>query len=268
MAQVQKPEVREAFVAAAARTFAELGYDATTMGAVASRAGSSIGNLYKYFSSKDQLFAAAVPEELVRELSRRTRARMRALGAVKDVRELEPRAEYHALAGDLLDYCLANRAAVVVVLARAEGTPFAGFKRDFVSQLVKWALDYARGAYPELRATAELRFALEHAYQAFVSGVAAALRAFSDEAQARAVIARLTAQHQGGLKRLFEYEGEPHAESRHAEPSSLVAEAPGTRARDARALGANPGAAAARAGQADRPRRPRRRGRAGRARHD
>jgi AcrR family transcriptional regulator len=268
MTQAQKPEKREAFVTAAASTFAELGYEATTMGGVAARAGSSIGNLYKYFSSKEQLFAAAVPPELVSELSRRTRARMRALGAAKDVRELRPDAEYHALAGDLLDYCLANRAAVVVVLTRAEGTAFAGFKRDFVSQLVKWALDYARGPYPELRATAELRFALEHAYEAFVGAVAGALRAFPNEAQARAVIARLTAQHQGGLKRLFEYEGEAHAESRHAEPSPLVAKAAGPRARDTRALGTDPGVAAARAGQADRPRRPRGRRRAGRAGHD
>src|SRR5689334_7714929 len=118
MVQVPKAHVREAFVAAAAGAFAELGYAATTMADVAERAGSSVGNLYKYFSSKQQLLDAAVPPELVGELKRRTRARMRALGSAKDVRELAPTAEYHALAGDLLDYYLAHRSAIVLVLAR------------------------------------------------------------------------------------------------------------------------------------------------------
>ena len=196
--------MREALVTAAAETFAALGYEATTMAAVASRAGFSIGNLYKYFPGKQQLFAAAIPPELVTELRQRTRARMRALGSAKDVRELGADAAYHALAGDLLDYCLKHRAAVVVVLARAEGTAFEGFKHGFVRQLVKWALAYARGPYPQLRPTPELRFALTQAYDAFVGAVAAALRAFPDESAARRVIALLTAQHQGGLKRLFE----------------------------------------------------------------
>src|SRR6188768_2965017 len=101
MAQVPKEHVRQGFVAAAAETFAELGFEATTMADVAERAGSSVGNLYKYFAGKQQLFDAAVPPELVQELTRRTRARIRALGTAKDVRELAPSAPYHALAGDL-----------------------------------------------------------------------------------------------------------------------------------------------------------------------
>src|SRR6185369_122767 len=113
MVQVAKDHVREAFVAAAAETFAELGFSATSMAAVAERAGSSVGNLYKYFGGKQQLFEAAVPAQFVQELLRRTRARMRALGTAKDVRELAPNSEYHALSDDLLDYCFSHRAAVV-----------------------------------------------------------------------------------------------------------------------------------------------------------
>jgi TetR/AcrR family transcriptional regulator, cholesterol catabolism regulator len=208
MVQVLKPEVRDAFVRAAASAIAEHGYPATTMAVVAERAGFSVGNLYKYFASKQQLLDAVVPPELLSELERLTRARIRALGQTKDVRELANDAEYHALAGELLDYCLKHRLAVVIALARAEGTPFAGFAEGFVVSLVRWALDYARGAYPALRATPELRFVLQHAYRSFVGAVAQALRDFPDEARSRAVIFRLTAQHQGGLKRLFEVEAE------------------------------------------------------------
>jgi AcrR family transcriptional regulator len=195
MTQVPKPHVREAFVAAAAETFADLGYEATTMADVAARARSSVGNLYKYFGGKQQLFDAAVPAELVLELSRRTHARIRALGTAKDVRELAADAQYHALAGELLDYCLAHRAAVVIVLARAAGTQFASFTHDFVEKLVQWALDYARKPYPALKVSAELRFVLRHAYASFIAAVAEALRQFPDEAEARVVIGLLTSSN-------------------------------------------------------------------------
>lgn len=204
MAQVPKDHVKAAFVSAAAETFAELGFAATSMGAVAKRAGSSVGNLYKYFASKQQLFDAAVPPELAQELRRLTRARIRALGSALDVRELASDARYHALAGSLLDYCFEHRAAVVVLLARAEGTAYASFSARFVDELVELALDYARRAYPALPVTADLRFVLRRAYQAFLGSVAEALRQFPSEARARAVIALLTAQHQAGLKGLFE----------------------------------------------------------------
>lgn len=256
MVQVPKPHVREAFLAAAAQTFAELGFAATTMADVAERAQSSVGNLYKYFGNKQELFDAAVPPELVRELTIRTRARIQALGAAKDVRELEPGAQYHALAGDLLDYCLANRAAVVVVLARAEGTPFAKFTADFVENLCQWALDYARGPYPALKVTKALRFALRHAYRSFIGGVAEALQVFPDEADARAVISLLTSQHQGGLKRLFETGGETDAQSLHVGKPPIDAKPARARAGNSRSGPANPGSARTAAEQADRKRRP------------
>ena len=251
--------MRDAFVAAAARAFAELGFVATSMADVAARADSSVGNLYKYFGSKQELFDAAVPAELVQELTRRTRARIRALGAVKDVRELQDGARYQALSGDLLDYCLAHRGAVVVVLARAEGTPFSSFSEQFVQQLCAWALDYARVAYPELKPNRAFSFVLERAYRGFVASVAEVLQRFPDDAEARRVIALLTVQHQGGLKRLFEAQGETDAESHHPAKPSVVAKAARPRARNARAAEPDSGAAGPAARQVDQPRRPRRR---------
>jgi AcrR family transcriptional regulator len=261
MVQVPKEHVREALLQAAAQAFVELGYDATTMAAVAERAGSSVGNLYKYFPGKRQLFDAAVPPELVQELSRLTRARIRAMGAAKDIRQLSPGAEYHALAGELLDYCLANRAAVIVVLTRAEGTPFAGFREQFVQKLVEWALEYASLAYPALAVSAELRFALRHAYASFVVGVAEALQAFPSEPRAREVIALLTTSHQAGLKRLFQScAGEDHAHSSSSEPSSVIGKTASSRARNAGSAGPSPSPARPRAGAAHRKNRVRGRG--------
>jgi AcrR family transcriptional regulator len=257
MAQVPKEHVREGFVTAAAETFAELGFEATTMADVATRAGSSVGNLYKYFAGKQQLFDAAVPAELVQELTRRTRDRIRALGATKDVRDAG--AEYHALAEELLDFGLRHRTALIIVLSRAEGTPFAAFSDKFVEKLTEWALSYARVTYPALRQTPLFRFVLRRAYQAFVASLAAALQQFPDQAEARAAIGLFTTHHQAGLKRLFESQGELDAQSHHSGKPLVVAKTAGERARNARPTGTNSGADRPRPGQADRPRRARRR---------
>jgi AcrR family transcriptional regulator len=48
-------QTRAAIVDAALGLFEEVGYDATTMRAIAERAGVSVGNAYYYFDSKDQL---------------------------------------------------------------------------------------------------------------------------------------------------------------------------------------------------------------------
>ena len=48
-------ESRRRIVAAALDLFREKGYDATTMRAVAERAGVSLGNAYYYFESKEVL---------------------------------------------------------------------------------------------------------------------------------------------------------------------------------------------------------------------
>jgi AcrR family transcriptional regulator len=262
--QVPKEHVRARFVAAAAASFAELGYDATTMAGVAERAGSSVGNLYKYFDGKEALFAAAVPHELVTKIRELTRARIEALGTIRDVRLVAPDARYHVIAGELLDLCLANREAVVVLLGRPEGTPFASFPEDFTERLVGWALDYVAGAWPTIRPTPEMRFVLRRIYRNYLAAIADAFVTFRDVPRIREAVEHLTAHHQGGLKHLFETaaraaeKGNSHhdAEARRAKPP-VHEPAPHAHPRGAEPRGAGAGAPAARARKPDRAHRPR-----------
>jgi AcrR family transcriptional regulator len=53
-----------ALLEAAGTEFAEKGYDAATMTAIAARAGASIGSLYQFFPTKDQIAAALLESYL------------------------------------------------------------------------------------------------------------------------------------------------------------------------------------------------------------
>lgn len=213
MAQRPKEHIRADIVRAATSLFAEVGYGATTIAAVAERAGVSTGNVYRYFECKEQLFAEVVPAPFAAELRRRTQARVEALADTRDVRVLERDAAYRVLSRELLDFTIEHRERVVILLRHAEGTPLASFRVDFERVLVKWALEYARRAYPGFEVTPAIRFALVRIYAAYVESLAAALATFDRPERIREVVAHLSAHHLGGLKFFFENaatQGEDH----------------------------------------------------------
>lgn len=194
-------------VAAAASLFAENGYGGTTMGAIAERAGTSTGNLYKYFGSKEELLDAVLPPAFAKDLENRTRQRIRALGTARDVNSLAPDSAYHLLAGALLEHCVAHRDQVVFLLRRAEGTPFADFPARFVRNLVSWALGYARDAWPCFRPTRTARLVLHRVYANYVGALADALHTVRDPEEVREALELLSTYHLGGLEHVFETNG-------------------------------------------------------------
>ncbi|MEM9073604.1 MAG: TetR/AcrR family transcriptional regulator [Myxococcota bacterium] len=57
----------EGILDAAAGLFAETGFDATTMDAIAKRAGTSIGSVYQFFKNKKAIFVAVADRLMARE---------------------------------------------------------------------------------------------------------------------------------------------------------------------------------------------------------
>ena len=129
MAQVLKQAVRARIEHAALRCFAEGGYAGTSMAAIAAAAGTAPGNVYRYFPSKEALFAAVVPADLVERHDRLLDTRVAALA--------QGTGERSAAAAELLEFWLDHRLAVVVLLDRADGTPVAGYPAAFVRRLVE-----------------------------------------------------------------------------------------------------------------------------------
>ncbi|HYG25812.1 MAG TPA: TetR/AcrR family transcriptional regulator [Caulobacteraceae bacterium] len=68
--QGRSRQMVDALIEATARTIAERGWPATTTNHVASRAGVSVGSLYQYFESREDLLAALMERERARILCR------------------------------------------------------------------------------------------------------------------------------------------------------------------------------------------------------
>jgi AcrR family transcriptional regulator len=69
-AGVTADETRQQLTQAAARVFAERGYEGATIADIARQAGLSTGAIYAHYRSKAQLLAEAIREQSAREVSR------------------------------------------------------------------------------------------------------------------------------------------------------------------------------------------------------
>lgn len=203
MPQRPKEHVRRSILAAAAEEFAESGYAGATLERIAARAGTSIGNLYKYFSSKEDLFAAAIPPSLVRELALLLRKRVEAVGVERDIGALGQEHPYHLASAALHRFAMAHRHALVFLLRNAEGTAYASFSEHLVKTLTNLALRYAVRSYPQMRQPPVVRRVVRRIYRGFLDSIAASL---AEEATERALLAAteaFTRYHLTGLRALL-----------------------------------------------------------------
>ena len=202
MAQRPKEHVRDAFLAATARELSVHGLDGATLATVARRAGTSIGNLYKYFKNKDELVDAALPPSLLRTLSKLVRAQVRSLEG-RELSQLGPAHPYREHAADLLQFSLQHRDEVLFLLTRAEGTRFGAFRHRLEKDLVSLALSWARLAHPGYRASTATRRTLSRIYRGFLNSLADILAIERGEAAARAAVAEFVTYHLAGLRAFF-----------------------------------------------------------------
>lgn len=78
--QARSRQMVDALIEATARTIAERGWEATTTNHIAVKAGVSVGSLYQYFDSREDLLAALLDRERRRLLARLDEAVPRLMG--------------------------------------------------------------------------------------------------------------------------------------------------------------------------------------------
>ncbi|OAA88828.1 TetR/AcrR family transcriptional regulator [Clostridium coskatii] len=70
MVQYKKDDVKERINNAALKVFSEKGYEKATISDISREANVSVGNIYKYYKSKEDIFYSVVPESFVEELKK------------------------------------------------------------------------------------------------------------------------------------------------------------------------------------------------------
>lgn len=203
MSQTRKPEIEDRIVAAARQVFAERGFTAASIADIAARAQISTGNVYRYFASKDEVLAAAVPSSVVDELRTLVRGRVRALRGYTDASAVPPEAPYRVLSDQLLQFSIDHRLAVVIVLGKGEGTPYVGFADQLRKQLIRLAVAHAASLRPAVKVSPATRFVLEQIYRGFLASLTSILVRYESPQDIRDAVERFSTYHLAGLARVF-----------------------------------------------------------------
>lgn len=195
MPQVLKAEVRERILSAALSAFAERGYASATMSEIARGAEMAVANLYRYYPSKEELFDAAVPRALVERFEALLEQSVHAHAAIAGLsRDADTRG-----ASELLDFWIAQRLLVVVLLDRARGSVHEAFAERFVERLVKLSSMEIRRAHPGVVLTREARLVLRQIFENTRRMIAVLLEELSDERAIRRAVAAFRSYQVAGL---------------------------------------------------------------------
>ncbi|WP_394830218.1 TetR/AcrR family transcriptional regulator [Pendulispora rubella] len=204
MPQVLKNEIRARILESAREVMAAHGYERATMSAIAERAGLGTASLYRYYASKEELFDAVITPELARRFEQLMERRVRALAR-------GTRIPTDDLGGDMLKFWLENRLAVVILLDRAAGTPYAGFGERFVEQLTTYTLTEIRGLHPGVKIRPGDRFVLSRIFENTRRLLAAILEQHADPVAMRDAVEAFWSYHIAGLRGLTSWIGDSSA---------------------------------------------------------
>jgi AcrR family transcriptional regulator len=195
MPQVLKAEVRERILGAALAAFARGGYAATTMVDIARDAGVAVANVYRYYPSKEELFEAAVPPELVQRfdelLENSVRAHAHLAGVARPADEAAGR--------ELLDFWIQHRLVVVVLLGRSRGSIHAEFGQRFVARLTSLSITEIRAAHPGVVIPREAKLVLEQIFENTRRMIGAILESCEEEREIRRSVAAFRSYQVAGL---------------------------------------------------------------------
>lgn len=128
--QYQKDEVRNRMVKEALKEFKEKGYKGASIRSIAKKSNTSIGNIYKYFESKENLY-----ENLIGSIYHRLIGYFQHFDKV----ELNEKAQFvfYELVEEIMEIFNENSAEISILLNQSKGSKYENCKSIFVNFATK-----------------------------------------------------------------------------------------------------------------------------------
>lgn len=128
--QYQKDEVRNNIVREALKEFLEKGYEGASIRCIAKNSNTSVGNLYKYFKSKEDLY-----ESIIGSVYHRI---MNYIDQIDKV-EINEKAQliFNELAGKIMEIFNDSSTEIAVLLNQSKGSRYENCKSTFVGIITK-----------------------------------------------------------------------------------------------------------------------------------
>jgi AcrR family transcriptional regulator len=128
--QYLKDEVRNSIVEEALKEFKQFGYKGASIRSIAKNSNTSVGNIYKYFQSKEDLY-----EKLIGSVYNRLMEYADQLGKV----ELNDKAEYmfYELIEEIMEIFKENSTELAILFNKSEGSKYESCKATFINFITR-----------------------------------------------------------------------------------------------------------------------------------
>jgi len=139
--QYLKDEVRNNITEKALQEFREKGYNGASIRSIAKNSDTSVGNIYKYFNGKDDIY-----ENLIGSVYSRVMSCIEQFSQVK----LDENAErvFYGLMGNIMDLVEDNSEELSILFNKSEGSRYENCKStftDFITDTVTRMMNYKLG---------------------------------------------------------------------------------------------------------------------------
>lgn len=143
--QVLKEEVKQSIKDAAVKCFKEVGYEKASMRQIASEAGLSAGNMYRYFPNKEALFDYCVlpAVQFFQEgMEQKSRGVPRPFENVNLLKEIE-------VIAAIIEARMIDRDALFLLLVRNQGSKYENTKQKFIEFVAIQSQEFVKREFGE-----------------------------------------------------------------------------------------------------------------------
>lgn len=141
MAQTLKKEVKENIDFSALICFSKHGFIKTTMKSIAEEAKLSVGNIYKYYKNKEELFYSLVDTTFLNDLKKNLALGIKySIG--QEIGELLESKDFIDTRKQVIDFIFENRLKVIILLSDMEGSKYNNFLVQTSEEMAREAVNY------------------------------------------------------------------------------------------------------------------------------
>lgn len=136
MVQYKKDNIKEKIDSSALKIFGEKGYENTKISNISVEAKVSVGNIYRYYKSKEEIFYSVAPESVLEKLKSILINKV-ILAKNKELNGRESIRKFHLINEEFIEYMILNREQVLVMINGSKGTRYEGVKDEVISYMIE-----------------------------------------------------------------------------------------------------------------------------------
>ncbi len=133
MVQYKKQKIKEIIDIAAIEVFSEKGYQNTKISDISQKSGVSVGNIYRYYKGKEEIFYKLISEEFISSLKKILTDK---IVTWKHNNENPDPKKQSLLIDQYLNFITDNREILIILLTGSQGTKYEYFKDDMINYLL------------------------------------------------------------------------------------------------------------------------------------